>query len=132
MYKIVRDNGFELSSLSVDGQAKVIYKQNRWIYAPSWLLDEGYGVCVFNHLGLAASWLGKASILDAYNETPIYKCICRNKLPLPQMCNIDFLAKGRIQHMNWDWPTATEMFESIKLRQKIPHMEVMEAYNAVL
>ncbi len=97
----------------------LVYKYNRWVHADPVLLDQGFGICVFNNYD-DADYLYQ----DVDVEKPeIWECkITPMKNPKSRRCE---LLKEYIDYNNIDktailfWPKGTVLAESIKLTKRM-------------
>ncbi len=128
-YKIVRieyKNGrnikFSVSSWELDKTLTIVYKCNRWVHADPALLEQGFGLCVFDDLNTAMNFLAgdeiwECKIVPMENPSPKRLSLLKNK---DIVATWKYYYKLNLQkHASEKWPKGTVLAKSVKLTKKI-------------
>jgi hypothetical protein len=110
-YKVVQHHGDTFCSLMTHGDALVEYGIGKWSKAPSWLIDEGLGLCCFKELDQARSF----ALKFAREATVILECSAFSRMDWMSVpCNVVAIGDGIVDKILYGkWEPGTEMFKSL-------------------
>ncbi len=131
-YKVVKchkneDNSRKHTKVSckadyLSDQLVVTYERKKWIYANPFLLEKGFGLCVFDNLDMA---MGFAMDGWCYDNVELWECDIKPMAnPSPFRCslyskpsiNFSFLDDKRCRE---NWPNHTVLVEAVRLTKRV-------------
>lgn len=114
--KLCRVTKQGIFSISAKGKAKLKYIVGEWTEAKPEFLEHGLGICVFESIGVAMTWVDERNIRmpDFY---PALFRIEYGKLwePKTKMFSTFELADGNFREISSPFPEGTLMADRIKL-----------------
>ncbi len=106
-----------LTAGSLNDQLVVVYERKKWVYANPFLLEKGFGLCVFDNLDMAIVFadrdeLWECDIKPMTNTPSPFRCpLCVKK------DNLSFLDDKR--YCSEDWPNHTVLVEAVRLTKRV-------------
>lgn len=118
MYKLVNENlkSSTMSQTENDGLC-MQYKLDEFVYAPSDLLNRGYGLCVFSSLkdierSCLSGRIFEIEIVGQLPKLPTYHDVCTANAK-------DIIEYKGERYDNSYWPSGTIMVEAVKLTKEV-------------
>lgn len=105
-------------SVAAEGKASVEYYEGKWVKAPEWLWQKGYGLVVFDNKLAAESFWEECLFKQKRIELWVVEAKGRIK-KLPPMLQIDYLRLGKLKPDFCNWPLGTEMYKQVKLLKRL-------------
>jgi len=115
-YKVISSVDSSLHSAIVGGKALVTYKPGEFVTAPQHLAQQGYHLLVFADIHSAKDFTD----LMSTGTHVIWSCECEEEMPLPPICSLFDIHRGRLQPLSvGSWPAGTKMFKRVKLLEMV-------------
>ncbi len=111
-----------LTSHVMGGQAGVFYDPGEWAEAPAWLLQAGYGLCVFEDYDKAIAAFHLTGV-----TRELWRCQVDGVLPKlpPRMC-LWQVSEGTLEDRSeYDWEDGTRMVKRAMLTERVSGYDEM-------